>query len=105
MRSIGVSNFSIKNLEILLKKATVVPANNQVEVNPCLPQFELQKYCEERGILLTAYSPLGAVGAIYAIRYILMDDGIQARAIRSSLTIQISSGLRRNTASPLRKYR
>ena len=59
VRAIGVSNFSIKNLEILLKEATVVPANNQVEINPCLPQFELQKYCEDHGILLTAYSPLG----------------------------------------------
>ena len=59
MRSIGVSNFSVENLEILLKHATIIPVNNQVEVHPCLPQFELQKYCEEKGILLTAYSPLG----------------------------------------------
>lgn len=64
VRSIGVSNFSIQNLEILLPNASVVPAVNQVEVNPCLPQFELQKYCQEKGILLTAYSPLGKAALI-----------------------------------------
>ncbi|OSD05358.1 Aldo/keto reductase [Trametes coccinea BRFM310] len=59
VRSIGVSNFSIKNLEILLKHAKVIPANNQVEVHPCLPQHKLKEYCDEKGILLSAYSPLG----------------------------------------------
>jgi len=59
VKSIGVSNFSIKTLEKLLAKANVVPANNQVELHPCLPQEELKKYCDEKGILLTAYSPFG----------------------------------------------
>ncbi|KAI0084599.1 Aldo/keto reductase [Irpex rosettiformis] len=59
VKSIGVSNFSIKNLEVLLPHAKVVPATNQVEVHPFLPSFELQKYCEEKGILISAYSPLG----------------------------------------------
>ncbi|EKM52965.1 uncharacterized protein PHACADRAFT_197396 [Phanerochaete carnosa HHB-10118-sp] len=59
VRAIGVSNFSIKNLEILLKHAKVAPANNQVEIHPYLPQHALQKYCDEKGILLSAYSPLG----------------------------------------------
>jgi len=59
VRAIGVSNFSVTNLEILLKHARVVPVNNQVEMHPFLPQHELKKYCEEKGILLTAYSPLG----------------------------------------------
>lgn len=59
VRSIGVSNFSIKTLEQLLAKANVVPANNQVELHPCLPQEGLKKYCDEKGILLTAYSPFG----------------------------------------------
>ncbi|KLO17099.1 Aldo/keto reductase [Schizopora paradoxa] len=58
-KAIGVSNFSIKNLDILLANTEVVPAANQIEVNPCLPQFELVEYCEKRGIHITAYSPLG----------------------------------------------
>ncbi|KAI0789020.1 Aldo/keto reductase [Irpex lacteus] len=59
VKSIGVSNFSIKNLEILLPHVKVIPAVNQVELHPFLPSFELQKYCEEKGILLVGYSPLG----------------------------------------------
>jgi len=59
VKSIGVSNFSIKTLESLLPHVKVVPAVNQVEVHPCLPQEDLRKYCEEKGILIVAYSPLG----------------------------------------------
>ncbi|KAJ8090440.1 hypothetical protein PM082_019038 [Marasmius tenuissimus] len=58
-KSIGVSNFSIKNLEILLKHAKVVPANNQVENHPYLQQNDLRKYCKEKGIALSAYTPSG----------------------------------------------
>ena len=60
VRSIGVSNFSVALLEVLLTETTIVPATNQVEMHSCLPSFELKKYCDEKGIVLTAYSPLGA---------------------------------------------
>ncbi|KAJ4483340.1 Aldo/keto reductase [Lentinula aciculospora] len=58
-RSIGVSNFSIKNLDILLKHARIIPVTNQVEMHPYLPQHDLLAYCSSRGILLTAYAPVG----------------------------------------------
>ncbi|KAH9838083.1 Aldo/keto reductase [Rhodofomes roseus] len=58
-RTIGVSNFSIKTLTELLAHTSIVPAINQVELHPCLPQHELLNFCSERGILLTAYSPVG----------------------------------------------
>ncbi|KAF5384528.1 hypothetical protein D9757_006468 [Collybiopsis confluens] len=59
VKSIGLSNFSIKNLEILLPHCTTFPVTNQVELHPFLPQHELKTYCDSKGILLTAYSPLG----------------------------------------------
>jgi len=59
VRAIGVSNFSIKTLEILLKTAKVVPAVNQVELHPLLGSHDLLKYCKEKGIMLTAYTPTG----------------------------------------------
>ncbi|KAJ7076867.1 NADP-dependent oxidoreductase domain-containing protein [Mycena belliarum] len=59
VKTIGVSNFSIKTLEVLLPQCSVIPATNQVELHPCLPQNDLKAYCEARNILLTAYSPLG----------------------------------------------
>lgn len=59
VRAIGVSNFSVRTLTELLAHAEVVPAVNQVELHPSLPQHELLAFCRARGILLTAYSPVG----------------------------------------------
>lgn len=59
VKSIGVSNFSIKNLEILLPKVTIVPAVNQIELHPCLPNSDLVNYCKEKGIVVTGYTPMG----------------------------------------------
>ncbi|KAI7901063.1 NADP-dependent oxidoreductase domain-containing protein [Cokeromyces recurvatus] len=60
VKSIGVANFSIPNLERLLKTAKVVPAVNQIELHPYLPQFKLVDYCTSKGIHCSAYSPLGS---------------------------------------------
>jgi diketogulonate reductase-like aldo/keto reductase len=57
-RAIGVSNFTIKHLEELLEKTSIVPTVNQVEFHPFLYQRELLEYCRENGIQLEGYSPL-----------------------------------------------
>ena len=57
-KSIGVSNFSIADLELLKTVSDVVPAVNQVEFHPLFNHPELKAYCEERGIVLQAYAPL-----------------------------------------------
>ncbi|KPM03624.1 aldehyde reductase-like protein 1 [Sarcoptes scabiei] len=58
-RSIGVSNFNQKQLERLLKSATIVPVTNQVECHLYLAQNDLKNFCSEHRISLTAYCPLG----------------------------------------------
>ncbi|KAL3439595.1 NADP-dependent oxidoreductase domain-containing protein [Aspergillus tetrazonus] len=63
VKAIGVANWSIPYLGELRKTWTVVPAVNQVELHPFLPQHELRAYCDKLGILLEAYSPLGSTGA------------------------------------------
>jgi hypothetical protein len=59
---IGVANYSVKYLEKLLAQATIVPAANQIENHPLLPQQEVVDFCKEKGIHITAYSPLGSTG-------------------------------------------
>ena len=48
-RAVGVSNFTIRHLEELLRTTETVPAVNQVEFNPFLYQKELLDYCRGRG--------------------------------------------------------
>lgn len=63
VKAIGVSNYSVKFLEELLPQAKVVPAANQIENHPLLPQQDIADYCKSKGILIEAYSPLGSTGS------------------------------------------
>lgn len=58
-RQIGVSNMGPHRIE-KLEAAGPRPAVNQVECHPHFPQEELLAFCRERGIAMTAYSPLGS---------------------------------------------
>ncbi|XP_047326290.1 D-galacturonate reductase-like [Impatiens glandulifera] len=73
-RSIGVSNFSIDKLRQILTIASIPPAVNQVEMNPLWRQEKLREYCNEQGIHITAYSPLGANGTMWGDNRILDSD-------------------------------
>jgi diketogulonate reductase-like aldo/keto reductase len=57
-RAIGVCNFEVAHLERLLDETEVVPAVNQIELHPRLPQPELRDFHAEHGILTEAWSPL-----------------------------------------------
>ncbi|KAJ3414615.1 NAD(P)H-dependent D-xylose reductase (XR) [Chytridiales sp. JEL 0842] len=60
VKSIGVSNFTIKKLKEVLSFARIKPAVNQVELHPYLPQHDLLSFCKANDIMVTAYSPLGS---------------------------------------------
>lgn len=64
VRALGVSNFGAPLLAALVEREQtreggLVPAVNQVELHPCLPQAALRRVCAEHGVTLTAYSPIG----------------------------------------------
>ena len=59
VRAIGVSSFMPKHLESLKDVSDVVPAVNQVEMNPFNSRNDVVEYCLENGIVPEAYSPLG----------------------------------------------
>jgi diketogulonate reductase-like aldo/keto reductase len=58
-RSIGVSNFGVAELQELLAAATVPPAVDQVQFSPYEYRKALLEACEQNGVVLEAYSPLG----------------------------------------------
>jgi diketogulonate reductase-like aldo/keto reductase len=68
-KSIGLSNFDIPGIKDVMEIAEVPVSVNQVEFHPYLYQEELLNFCKEKGIVLTAYSPL-ARGEIAADRII-----------------------------------
>jgi diketogulonate reductase-like aldo/keto reductase len=68
-RAIGVSNFNEAQLAALAASARVPCAVNQVESHPLLPQRSLLAFCEQHGIVLTAYSPLGSPDNVRARKH------------------------------------
>ncbi|MFK0099837.1 aldo/keto reductase [Streptomyces sp. NPDC091040] len=59
VRSIGVSNFTVEHLKRLEEETGVVPAVNQIELHPRLPQEELRAAHAALGIVTQSWSPLG----------------------------------------------
>jgi diketogulonate reductase-like aldo/keto reductase len=58
-RSIGVSNFSIEQLDEVIAVASSPPVVNQVQFSPFEYRRALLEGCEARDVALEAYSPLG----------------------------------------------
>ncbi len=59
VRSIGVSNFSARQLAEVIEIAGTLPVVNQVQFSPFEYRRELARACAEHDIALEAYSPLG----------------------------------------------
>ncbi|WP_345713879.1 aldo/keto reductase, partial [Kineococcus glutinatus] len=60
VRAIGVSNFLPEHLDRLARESGTVPAVNQIEMHPHLPQEAQRADDARRGIVTEAWSPLGA---------------------------------------------
>ena len=80
-RAIGVSNFRPEHLEALLAETDVVPAVNQIQLNPRVPRLDHRAYDAAHGIVTESYSPLGGQGA-----RVLDDSVVQGIAERLGRT-------------------
>ena len=58
-RSIGVSNFDVRELDQVLAAATIPPVVDQVQFSPFEYRRTLLEGAQQRGIVVEAYSPLG----------------------------------------------
>jgi len=59
---IGVSNYTVKHLEELQANSDQLPEVNQIELHPYIyeEQRAIVEYCQQRGIVVQAYSPIGS---------------------------------------------
>lgn len=57
--AIGVCNFSIRQLQRLMRETGVSPVLNQVELHPYFQQKKLRAFHLEQGIITQSWSPLG----------------------------------------------
>lgn len=62
VKHIGLSNFNSKQIQYIIDNAKIKPAVLQCEAHPYLNQKRLIKFCKERNIVFTGYSPLGSPG-------------------------------------------
>nr|KJB76796.1 hypothetical protein B456_012G107600 [Gossypium raimondii] len=86
-RAIGVSNFSTKKLQDLLKYTKVPPAVNQVECHPVWQQPGLHYLCKSTGVHLSAYSPLGSPGS-----------WIRGEVLKEPILVEIAEKLNKSPA-------
>jgi alcohol dehydrogenase (NADP+) len=73
-RAIGLSDITLSDLQPLYDAARIKPAAIQVEAHPYLPETELLAYCNQNGIVFTAFAPLG-----HGIRPGPLEDPVIAR--------------------------
>ncbi|WP_022871087.1 aldo/keto reductase [Yaniella halotolerans] len=62
IRSIGVSNFRVEDLEELEAATGIIPVINQIELHPYFGQQQLREYHASKAIVTESWSPLGQGG-------------------------------------------
>lgn len=60
LKSVGVSNFSAKQILQLERETGMLPAVNQFEMHPLCPRTDLVEFCHQKQIVVMAYGVLGS---------------------------------------------
>ena len=93
VKSIGVSNFHIHDLEILKKISDVVPAVNQVEFHPLFNQPELLSYCRDNKIAVQAYAPLARGAYLHSQQLLEIGRKYQKTTAQIGLRWAVQQGI------------
>jgi len=84
-KAIGVSNFSRRMIEDLIPHTRIPIVVNQVEAHPWYPNTKLREYCQEKGILLQAYSPFA--GQMSSGETLVKDPVVKALAKKNAIDV------------------
>ena len=66
VRAIGVSNFKPAHIDRLIEETGVVPAVNQIELNPRTNRAAARAYHRRNGIVTESWAPLGSASDLLA---------------------------------------
>ncbi|KAK3920297.1 Aldo-keto reductase family 1 member B15 [Frankliniella fusca] len=102
-KAIGISNFNQRQIQRILDNCRIRPANLQVELHVYLQQRPLVEFCQQNGITVTAYSPLGSPGS----EKIYNSVGIEVTfpdLISNPVVKEIASALNKTTAQVLLRH-
>jgi len=106
VKQIGISNFNVALIRDLLTHASIKPSVLQVELHPYLTQEKLLRFCQDNGVAVTGFSPLGApsyvpLGMAKAEDSVLEQPVVKAAAKRLGKTpgqIVLRWGVQRGTS-------
>ncbi|KAI0904255.1 aldo/keto reductase [Ustulina deusta] len=103
-RKIGISNFSKRDVETIMKTCQICPYAHEFETHPYLQQQEFVQYHKEIGVKVIAYSPLANTNPVYKNKSklgpILEDPFWQKLAEKKNATVAqaiLAWGLQRDT--------
>ncbi len=96
-KAIGLSDVSLEHVQGIYEAARIKPAVVHVESHPYLPEWDLLKYCKERGIVLQAFAALG-----HSSKPSLLEDpvvtGIAKRVNKTPAQVLLAWAIQRGTA-------
>ncbi|KAG7440808.1 Aldo/keto reductase [Guyanagaster necrorhizus] len=87
-KSIGVSNFGVHEIALLLASSNIKPAANQILLHPYVyaRQSPIVEYCQKAGIVIEAYSPLMHVFPLTTLPGGPVDDPVNDLAAKYGVT-------------------
>lgn len=98
VRSIGLSNFSHHQIQDLIDNhSTIKPAVLQVEISPYFQQEKLVKFCQERGLVVTAFSSFGSPGRPWL-------DKVEASVLDDPLLVSIGKKHGKSSAQVILRW-
>ena len=98
-KAIGVSNFTARQMDRILEKGKVRPANLQMECHAFLQQDRLREYCKAKDIVVTGYAPLGAPDR--PVKYRKNDDPV---LLDNPVVKEIAANTSRTPSQVLLRY-
>ncbi|KAJ0037567.1 hypothetical protein Pint_22041 [Pistacia integerrima] len=81
------TGFPFKTEDIVEMDIVCVGGHGGVEMNPVWQQKKLREFCEEKGIHITAYSPLGAKGVVWGTNRVMDSQVLKEIAIAKGKTV------------------